>query len=233
MRIAVAAILAASTISTAPAWGEEKHFVLFFAYEDCRGRVENSHTFVEFIRAEVSPNAPPTILQRDVISWFPANGKVRIHTLRAEPGRNATLDETLAIVDSRGFKLISWGPYELKPCVYRLALQRKQELESGTVTYKAIDRFTLANRSANCVHAAADLDSNARHIGEFNVKFGENATKQVIRHYVHSEYLCNKCVVRDDVFAVLGFAGRCIDRRHDWPATGPIERILNPRMKCP
>lgn len=233
MRFAVAVIVAASTISPDRANGEEKHFALFFAYQDCRGRVENSHTFVEFIRADLQPNVPPTILQRDVISWFPANGKVRIHTFRAEAGRNATLEETLGIVDSRGFHLMSWGPYELKPCAYRLALRRKEELESGRVAYKAIDRFTLANRSANCVHAVADLGPDTRHIGEFNVRFGESATKQVIRHYIHSDYLCNKCVVRDDVFAVLGFAGRCIDRRHDWPATGPIERILNPRMKCP
>jgi hypothetical protein len=232
MRFAVAVFLTAWAVPAGSAEAAEKYFAHFFAFEDGKHRPEDCHTFVEFIRAEIQPGVPPIILQRDLISWLPANSVVRVRAVRAELGRNHTLEETLALVDSRGLRLMSWGPYEMTPRAYGLALARKAELESGVIDYKAIDVFTIANRSANCMHAAAEIDPQAKRIGEYNIKYGDDATRQVIRYYVRRGFLCNPCCVREDVFQVLGYDGRRIERRHDWEAKFPF-RLLRPKLNCP
>jgi len=232
MRLVVAVLLTAGALPLGRAEAAVKYFAVFFAFEDDKHRPELCHTFVEFIRAEVEPGAPPVILQRDLISWLPASGIVRVHAIRAELGKNYSLEETFAIADARGLRLLSWGPYEMTPRAYGLALDRKAELESGSVDYKAIDIFTIANRSANCMHAVAEIDPQARRIGEYNIKYGDDATRQVIRYYVRRKFLCNPCCVRQDVFQVLGYDEGRLERRHDWEAKFPF-RLWRPRLTCP
>lgn len=215
MRLLVGVLLLAFAIPGRRASAEEKHFALFFAYQNYAGQPMSTHSFIEFIRADVQPNAPPTILQRDTISWMADDGKVRLLSIRAEQGRNASLDETLALATGR--RVSAWGPYELTPCAYSMAMNRKAELESGAIGYKAAVVLPgKGRRLANCVHAAGEIDPADGRVARFELQFGDNATRQLVRHYARRGYLCSPHCPRDDVFSALGLDGRCIRRLNDW-----------------
>jgi hypothetical protein len=231
MRLALTITIAAFCLPCVEVVAAEKMFAVFFAMQDAERRPEEAHTFVEFVRAEVNVGMPPIILQRDAISWLPSNLIVRLRALRPEPGRNLTLDETLELGSSKGLEILAWGPYEMTGGAYRHALARKAQLESGEMEYKAIDVIPGQSRtSTNCMHAAAEIDRQARRVGQYNVKYGEFATRQVIRHYVKQGYLCNPCSPHEDVWQALGLDGRCIDRRNDWPPNA-VGKILQPRLR--
>ncbi|HVJ80092.1 MAG TPA: hypothetical protein VNC50_03390 [Planctomycetia bacterium] len=205
--------------SAVQACAAERYFALFFAYQSCDRKPEESHTFVEFIRAEVNAGVPPVILERNTISWLPRTLIVRIRAWRSEPGRNLTLDETFAA--ARCKEILAWGPYELTCEAYRLAMIRKRLLESGAMMYKAVDNIPgQSDKFTNCVHAVAEIDPDARRIGQYNVKYGEYATRQVIRHFERQDFLINPCAPHDDVYRALGLDDRRIDRRNDWPDRG-------------
>ncbi|HVJ82912.1 MAG TPA: hypothetical protein VNC50_17725 [Planctomycetia bacterium] len=191
---------------------EERHYVVFFAHECDRGHKQQSHSYAEFIRSEIREGAAPVILQRDAISWLPADGRVRFLAARPEPGRNCSLDETLVL--ACGKHVYAWGPYELSSQAYQLALLQRARLESGAVWYKAIDVVPGQKRhAANCVHALAEVDPCARRQGQYNFKCGERATLQVIRHYGRCGFLCDPCRTHDAVWCALGLDGRGIARQ--------------------
>jgi hypothetical protein len=230
MRLLAAVLLVAVLCPPRRASAEERYFALFFAHQTPDTKPEEAHSYVEFIRAEVQPNCPPIVVQRDTISWLPCNAIVRLHALRPEPGHNFTLEESLQL--GRGKHIFAWGPYEMTCKAYRFALSRKAHLESGAMMYKAIDVIPGQSRySANCIHGMAEIDPDARRIGQYNIKYGEYATRQAIRHYVSQGFLINPCLPYDDIYAQLGLEGRCIDRRNDWEPN-LVVRILRPRLRC-
>src|SRR4051794_22291611 len=111
MRLLVGVLLLAFAIPGRRAAAEERYFALFFSYQNYSGQAISTHSFIEFIRADVQPNTLPTILQRDAISWLPSSGNLRLLAIHPEEGRNATLDETLD--RARCLRVRAWGPYEL------------------------------------------------------------------------------------------------------------------------
>ena len=230
MRLVAAVLLIAVLCPSRRASADERYFALFFAHQTTDTQAEEAHTYIEFIRAEMQPNGPPIILQRDTISWLPENTIVRLHAVRSETGRNFTLEETLQL--GAGKDVYAWGPYELTCQAYRFALSRKAQLESGSIKYKAIDVIPGQSRyTSNCIHGAAEINPEARRIGQYNIKFGEYATKQAIRYYVSQGFLINPCMPYNDVYDQLGLDGRDINRRNDWTPNIVI-RTLRPKLKC-
>jgi hypothetical protein len=54
-----------------------------------------------------------------------------------------------------------WGPYELRPGLYRKFLMQKGFVESGRLAYQAFDvvgEAAWAGNGANCIHAVTDAD---------------------------------------------------------------------------
>src|SRR4051812_23543075 len=100
------AVVLLTAIPISNSLADERYFALFFAHQTPDRRSEEAHTYIEFIRAEVQPGAPPIILQRDTISWLPSNTIVRLHALRPEPGHNFTLEETLQLAE--GKNVFAW-----------------------------------------------------------------------------------------------------------------------------
>ena len=100
-----------------------------------------------------------------------------------------------------GRRVTAWGPYELTPCAYSMAMNRKAELESGAISYKAAVVLPgRGKRLANCVHAAGEIDPAEGRVAQFELQFGDNATRQLVRHYARRGYLINPHCPRDDVF---------------------------------
>jgi hypothetical protein len=231
MRTLAAVLLVAIVCPSHRANADERYFVLFFAHQTPDTRAEEAHTYAEFIRAEVQEGCAPIIVQRDTISWLPCTGVVRLTAVHPETGHNFTLDETLDRFTA-GKQVFAWGPYQLTPNAYRLAMNRKALLESGELLYRAIDVIPgQTRRTTNCIHAVAEIDPDARRMGQYNIKYGEYATKQAIRHYVTSGFLCGPCTPHDEIWMQLGLDGRGICRRNDWEPTG-IGKVLRPHARC-
>jgi hypothetical protein len=230
MRLLAAVLLVATLCPSRKAAAEERYFALFFAHQTDRYQPEQAHTYVHYIKAFMQPDGFPVVLERSTISWLPCNADVRLYALKPEPGKNFSLDETLAL--GLGKHILAWGPYEMTPYAYGLAMAKIAQLQSGRVLYRATD-VTLGfnERSANCIHAAAEIDPDSPRIGQYNVKFGDRATRQVIRAYVQRGFLCNPCVPREDVWSQLGLDGYPIDRRNDWQPNG-IVKVLRPKLRC-
>ena len=215
MRLLAAVLLIAALLPAKRAAADERYYALFFAHQTPSWRAEGSHTYVEFIRAEASAGAPPIILQRDTISWLPRDGRMRLLAAHPEEGRNASLEETLQLAGCR--RVSAWGPYELTPCAYQKAIQRKAELDSGVIGYKAAVVVPFRGRRvANCVHAPGEIEPNQGRELQFQLQYGDNAACQLVRHYVKRGYLCNPHLPHDDVYVALGLEGRDIRRRNDW-----------------
>ena len=70
----------------------------------------------------------------------------------------------------------SWGPYEIKPALYRSALRRIRLLKSGRAQYSMID--TQAG-TLNCIDAAGDLTPVPLDSG---IAWGFLASDEVVRH---------------------------------------------------
>jgi hypothetical protein len=107
-----------------------------------------THSFAAFFRV-----CPGQRVEAFTISWLPASGEMRPLALAPEPGRNFTLNETLAFCAANRMEVAAWGPYQIDPCLWDAALRQKARLESGQVLYKALDFGSPDGTVSNCVHA--------------------------------------------------------------------------------
>jgi hypothetical protein len=123
-----------------------RYFAVMFGYQGIGNRPVDSHTFATFINGNEIEDGYESLA---TISWLPATGIVR--PLNIETGKNFSLQETLDIAKRNGYEVKAWGPFEITPQLYQLALQRIQALESGYYRYKMIP--ALFPRQINCVKA--------------------------------------------------------------------------------
>ena len=138
-----------------PAQGQDRFYAIIFGEQDERNRAIEAHSFATFVRIRQEA-AGPTIVDRATISWLPAAGRVKLFK-RAEPGRNYTLEESMALVKP-GHKLAQWGPFEIQEDLFHRAKKQAALLSSGSVLYKAVDPLArTVGRAVNCEHAISDI----------------------------------------------------------------------------
>ena len=108
-----------------------------------------AHTFASFYRGDdlAKGNFNPA-----TISWLPSTGVVQL--FGAEKGRNFSLAQTLGMACRAGSEVKSWGPYEIRPELYRRALRRIRLLISGRIAYSMMD---ILPSTMNCIDAAGDI----------------------------------------------------------------------------
>ena len=144
--------------SPARSAAEERHYVVIFGAQPSPKVVRNSHTWATFIRA-VGEGPDPAGYQvfAHTISFVPASLRVRTLALDAEPGLNLDLDGSFAYARDHGASVTAWGPFLIRPDVYRRSLEVYAAVSGGAVRYRAID--TLANEFvADCIHAVTAVD---------------------------------------------------------------------------
>jgi hypothetical protein len=135
--------------------GEDKFYAIIFGEQDGKNRCCEAHSFATFVQVRLEVLGPK-VVDRATISWLPAAGRVRL-LKRAEPGRNYTLEESLAMVKP-GHNLAQWGPFEIQEELFHRAKKQAALLSSGGVLYKAMDRRARsAGIAVNCEHAIADI----------------------------------------------------------------------------
>jgi hypothetical protein len=159
-----------------------EHYVVIFAYQGPSNRPRHSHTFATFVRSEEDDSAKGYALETHTISWMPASLNVRPLALFPERGRNLTLDETMKLARSMNARVTAWGPYPIAPELFDKALKRKARLESGAMSYKALDGRFRGGNVTNCVHAVSDIDPSMPLLGSGTI-YGEPASAAVVRYF--------------------------------------------------
>jgi hypothetical protein len=131
------------------AHAEERYYIILFGSQSTPRLARFTHTWATFVktRGEGGDASKYQISEIFTISWMPADLKVRALRLRPQEGVNLDLESTLSHSLERQ-RVSEWGPFEISPMIYNLALERKAELESGAVRYKAIDP-TFGPRAAS------------------------------------------------------------------------------------
>jgi hypothetical protein len=148
-----------------------RYFVMIWGYQGQNNDVVESHTFASFYSGDnlaVGRVAPSTI------SWLPATGFVRLFGW--ERGHNFSLAQTLNMACQADREVKSWGPYEIRPELYRRALRRIRLLNSGRIEYSMID---VLPGTMNCIDAAGDITRTPLDTG---TEWGFVATLDVVRH---------------------------------------------------
>jgi hypothetical protein len=145
-----------------------RYFVVLWGYQGADNAAEDAHTFATFYRGSGNGLSGPA-----TISWLPASRLVR--NTGPERGRNFSLDETLALARRRKATVRAFGPYEIKADVYRRALARIRELNSGKLSY------TMINGPADAVNCIAAVSEVGGPLGT-GWAWGYAASMQVARH---------------------------------------------------
>lgn len=150
---------------------QDRYFMVVWGYQGQDNDVVQSHTFASFYSGDDLTNGnfnPATI------SWLPSTGVVRLFGV--EKGHNFSLAQTLDIACKTGREVKSWGPYEIKPELYRMALRRIRLLNSGRIAYSMID---VLPGTMNCIKAAGDITRTPLAAG---ISWGFAASSEVVRH---------------------------------------------------
>jgi len=148
-----------TALIAAPAQSAERYFAIFYGAQDGANRPRHSHTWATFVRADTDEsivNAAGKVVDSFTISWLPVSGDFRL-LARPVPGRNFTLQESLAWAARLGVQVTTWGPFELSKQGYDLAVVQKARLDSGAVLYKALDQKFRPGAATNCIHAVTDV----------------------------------------------------------------------------
>jgi len=181
-------LLLASVAFESAARAEERCYVIVFGSQSTPRLPRYTHTWATFVKAsgEGEDSSKYHVNEVFTISWLPADLVVRSLRLRAQQGVNLDLEATLAYVLERE-RVSEWGPFQISQRLYEQALERKAELESGSVKYKAIDpNFGPRVRYvSDCIHGITDLDPDHDRSYYREVRrFGEAASHWVAYQFV-------------------------------------------------
>jgi hypothetical protein len=182
-------LLLASFGSGSGARAEERYYIIIFGSQSTPRLPRYTHTWATFVKAggEGQDSSEYHIDEVFTISWLPADLVVRSLRLRAQEGVNLDLEATLAYVLEHA-RVSEWGPFQISQQFYERALERKAQLESGSVKYKAIDpNFgPRAQNISDCIHGITDLDPDYDRSYYREVRrFGEAASHWVAYQFVH------------------------------------------------
>jgi hypothetical protein len=185
----------------------ERFFLIIFSSEQPVPLPAHTHTWAVAVRRTDR-------LEAHTISWLPATLRVEPLRFCVEPGVNLDLSASLATAARDGQGVVMWGPYEVRPSLYRRFLAQKAFLESGRVGYQCADAVGEAGRTGggcNCFHAISDMDpiyGRARY-PLLNYGFGAG-TNLVARLHEHTG-ITEPGRTHDELLGPLGLCG--IERR--------------------
>lgn len=184
LRLLALALILSPLAGSADAYAQRaRYYMVMFGAEGMPSLPRNSHTFATFVKSEGG-----RITQELTISWLPAMGhfgpNYTMPPLSIVPGRNYTLDETIALSPGRRTSFI--GPMEITPALFERAANRVAFLHRGGTSYKMMillrDRLrepALTNRpggAINCIMAVSDLGGYY----ETGTSYGWGASEKVL-----------------------------------------------------
>jgi hypothetical protein len=175
----------------APAVAQESYYLLMFASQRTPPDPDHSHSFATFVRVRCNgPQPGVPVIESHTISWLPANLRIRLLALLPEPGHNFDLHTTLRYALDDQQRVSLWGPYQISPELYYLALTQVNLLESGQVRYKAIDTGYPSDRVSNCIHAIGSIAEGYR-VRVLSPGWGETASFVLLERFAPWIVDCN------------------------------------------
>ena len=191
---------------------DARHYVLLFGGQADILRPTTAHVWATYVRATDGPDGV-TCLEQTTISWLPVTGKVRPLNRHAEPGRNYTLEETLAYMAGPRQRVALWGPYEIAGCRYAEAVRQKEALDRGAARYKVNDWFDRRTDVEHCMHgltrAHPDIHPGCRVVRGW----GEVATSQVADAMAEAGVIADPDATHDWLIPALGLDSYELVRR--------------------
>jgi hypothetical protein len=152
-------------------------------------RPKYTHTWATFIRLSGEGTDPRTYqAQAFTISWLPRTLEVRPLDLRAEPGINLNLQDTIAWCDKNRMEIAQFGPYQITPDLWLRAFRRLDRLESGELQYRASDLINAPRfqEACNCIYAVLDNDNRDPAFRPVTLGFGDIGSAFVARRLAAS-----------------------------------------------
>ena len=107
--------------------------------------------------------------------------KVRPYRLRAEPGRNLTLEETLHWTAQNHMQVSLWGPYAIDEYFYGRVFNEYARFERGEYRYRAIDPPRRGDIASDCIHAVTDIDQQDSRLTYLVARAGDAVTRKFVR----------------------------------------------------
>jgi len=205
-----------------PAPPGERYYCLIFSAQSVPKLPRFSHTWATVVRVSQGEDGGPPALDAQTISWMPAVIDIHPYDFFVEPGVNLDLCSTMREMQARGERVSLWGPFEMRPSVYRNFLSRKRFVESGRLAYQAIDvvgEAAWGGDGSNCIHAVTDADP-AFGRGP-TLAFGDDAGSVIAAQLAGNGALVCPEQTHDWLIAALGLGGCPIVRR---TARLPAER---------
>lgn len=171
-------------------------------------RPSNTHSFAALATIEQGPDGASKVAKVDGISWLPTAGKLRVTSLRPEPGRNVPFDETLAIYRANGSRLCAWGPYRVNADFAERFRAKACDMEGKR--YRAL--WSSAPDVTNCTRTLLEVvDPTRRYIGPFG--YGAAAGNRIVEAY--RPWLVAPCETHPEVDQLLGLCDLPLERmRH-------------------
>jgi hypothetical protein len=163
----------------------EAYYMAMFGSQRVPNNPNYSHTWTTFVRVTWPGDGPcprDAHMEAHTISFLPVTGKVRIGALFPEPGRNYELHETFNFAYCTEQRVSMWGPYCIDRELYCRAVNRKAELDSGHIRYKANDFGYRSNRVTNCIHAVSTIAQGPR-LRVASPGWGESASYFVLKEF--------------------------------------------------
>ena len=226
----VVLMLALCAATNAPA--QETYYVIIFSTQQAQPTPKYSHTFATFIRVmPCCAAAGACCVESHTISWMPASLQIRIHALLPEKGVNLELDPSFRWAVETGQRISMWGPYQIKPELYRRAMEQLCRLKAGRVRYKAVDTGYFTGIASNCIHGVSSSVGGTKvHVTSPN--YGETASYYVLQRM--RRWVINPDCKHEWLVSALGL--NCypiIHREWENPRTGMFWTAFRDRFGFP
>ena len=193
----------------------EHYYLLLFGSQSEPLRPKYTHSWATAVRVvDQGPGQPP-LVEPATISWMPAT--LDIHPLRfnVEPGVDLDLFTTIREMRKNGERISLWGPYEIRPGLYRKLVIQKWFMDSARVGYQAIDTVGAARLGCGSdgIHAITDCDARFDRQEYPLSRFGDRASEHMVRQIVVRGGVIDACTSHDWLLGPLGIADCPIVRR--------------------
>lgn len=169
-------------LASNPAQAGVRCYMLIFGAQTHPKVPRYTHTFCTIVRVTDPPRGCSDLhIEAYTISWLPQTLKVRPYRLRAEPGRNLTLDETLRWCAQNRMDVSEWGPYAIEEDFFWRVYREYTRFESGEYRYRAVDPPGRGDIAADCIHAVTDIDPFDSRLTYLVLGSGDRVTRKFVR----------------------------------------------------
>jgi hypothetical protein len=192
----------------------ERFYVTLFGSQTTLRIARLTHSWATVLHVIDQAEGQPPLVESHTISWLPAALTIHPWSFRTERGANLGLHETLFYALANGEHVSQWGPYECRPNLYYRFLVQKEFLESGRIGYQCVDTVGESARTGDgcdCIHAMTDMDPLFSRNRYPLIRYGDSATRFVVREIRRRDLLINPGQSHDWLNASLGL--------HSYPIT--------------